>query len=135
MTKVMFYDGNCNLCHHGVQFVLSFEQDHTLFFASLEGPIGQSFFKYHPELSSLDAILLLDTNTGTIHSGSQAVIEIARHLRWPWKMVQLISMFPASVRMAVYQRIARSRYRIFGKTQSCILPSQDTRRRFLDLRQ
>ncbi|AOM82991.1 thiol-disulfide oxidoreductase DCC family protein [Salisediminibacterium beveridgei] len=135
MTKVMLYDGSCNLCHHGVQFILENEQDTDIHFASLEGSIGQSFKNSHPELNSLDAVLILNTETSVIHSGSQAVIEISRHLKSPWHLIQLIRFVPLPIRQAVYREVAKSRYRIFGQTESCILPNQETRLRFLDIGQ
>lgn len=133
MTKVVLYDGSCNLCHQGVQFILKHEKNASIYFASLESPIGQSLKEWHPELRNIDAVLMVNTKTGVIHSGSQAVIEISHHLKMPWRLMKLLGLIPLPIRQTGYQWVAKSRYRIFGQTESCILPNPQTRHRFLDL--
>lgn len=82
-------------------------------------------------------------NAGALHSvvvihygaafqKSDAVIYISRYLPWPWRIVASFKWLPKRFRDAVYDLIAGSRYRLFGRKDSCMIPTADLRERFLD---
>jgi predicted DCC family thiol-disulfide oxidoreductase YuxK len=52
--------------------------------------------------------------------------------RWQ-ALASLLQLLPKSLRDAVYNAVARRRYRIFGRTEACMLPPDQGRNRFLDL--
>lgn len=133
--RVLFYDGTCNLCDASVQFVLKHESNHELFFCSLDSRLGQVLMDNHPELKDIDAIIIADTDSRTLYVASDAVIQVAQHLRKPWSIVSLGRLVPICLRETLYRLVAKNRYRIFGTKQSCRLPGKEMRLRFLDARQ
>ncbi len=62
---------------------------------------------------------------------SDAVIRLARHLDWPWRIASVIRVLPRRWRDALYDRIARNRYQIFGKRDTCLIPTAEQRGRFI----
>jgi len=77
-----------------------------------------------------DAVVLIEGNRG--FTGSTAALRIARRLRWPWPFLSMLIVIPRFVRDFLYTLVARNRYRWFGRSPSCQLPSPELRERFLD---
>ena len=48
-------------------------------------------------------------------------------------MGRLLQLIPRTLRDYGYRVVARNRYRVFGRYDSCPLPTEDTRSRFLHL--
>ena len=113
---IIFFDGICNLCNSSVQFIIRHDSREVFQFASLQSPYAQQTI---PESIHLNTILLL--KDGKIYSKSDAVLEICRDCKF----------FPKKIRDFMYDFIARHRYRLFGKNNSCELPKQSLGHRFL----
>jgi predicted DCC family thiol-disulfide oxidoreductase YuxK len=77
-----------------------------------------------------DTLLLIKDNQYFVYS--DAVLEIAKDLTGWWYLINLLKFIPKPIRDYVYQLIARNRYRLFGQRATCMVPSQDVRKRFLD---
>ncbi len=128
---VLFYDGNCSLCHWSVQFILRYEKDHSIHFASLQS----DFFKrYVSKLNSTenitDSVILIRNNFW--YQKSSAVIELASLLRFPFSLLRLLKIVPKSIADKCYDFIAQNRYRWFGRRQTCFIPSFQLKGRFLE---
>lgn len=132
MMRVLFYDGTCNLCDASVQFVLKHEYNDDLFFCSLESRLGRVLMANHPELKDIDAIILVDTEGKAIHTASDAVLEVSKHLRMPWSLVSIGRVVPSLFRETMYRYVAKNRYRVFGQKTACRIPAKPMRHRFLD---
>lgn len=76
-----------------------------------------------------DSIVLVEGGKAWTHS--TAGIEIARRLRSPWTLAVTLYVFPQLLRDLVYRFIARNRYRWFGKSDTCRVPTPELRARFL----
>jgi len=63
---------------------------------------------------------------------SDGALGVARWLRAPWSWLVVLRVVPRPLRDWIYERVARARYRIFGKLDACPLPSPAHRARFLD---
>ena len=68
---------------------------------------------------------------GKAHVKSGAAIRVAGYFRWPWKLLGAIRIIPGPVRDWAYERVARRRYRWFGRLDTCMLPTPELRARFL----
>jgi len=79
-------------------------------------------------LGSGTMILIKD---GKVYCRSDAALEIARDLNGPWKALVLFKIIPTCLRNAVYDFIARRRYRWFGKKEACMIPDNAFKQRFL----
>lgn len=63
---------------------------------------------------------------------SSAAVQIARRMRWPWRLGFVFLLVPGPLRDALYKLVAKYRYRWFGNRARSLVPSQDTLERFLE---
>lgn len=129
--KLILFDGVCKLCAGTVQFIIRHEKDSTLRFASIQSELGQRIFQEH-NLPVENAQSILVTSNDNILSKSDAIIEILRHLKWPWRMGILLKIVPRFLRDWGYTIVASNRYRWFGKKDACMIPTADIKSRFLE---
>ncbi len=129
--SVVFFDGHCNLCSSSVLFILRNDKTRTLYFASLQSAFASKTLK-HSMVQGEDVSSIILLEDGEEYRRSEAALRIARHLRSPWRFFWYARFLPKGLRDAVYDFIARHRYRVFGKRESCYVPATDLRQRFLD---
>lgn len=128
--SVIVFDGVCNLCNAGVDFIIRRDRGARFTFASNQSPAGQELLT-RAGLDPLDADTIVLFEDGRIWLRSSAVLHIARQLGLPWKLAYHLRFIPTIARDAVYRLVAGSRYRVFGKRDTCRLPSAAERSRFL----
>jgi predicted DCC family thiol-disulfide oxidoreductase YuxK len=127
---VVLYDGVCGLCARSVKWVLRHERDHAIQFAPLQGPTAAALRARHPRIpTELDTIVYVDA--GRVYLRSKAFLQLAAHLRAPWRWAHAMRWFPGFVLDLGYRVVARVRYRIWGTVDACELPSPAHRARFL----
>lgn len=130
-NPIVFFDGVCNLCTRSVQWIIRRDPHAKLRFASLQGHAGNSFRQqYLLTCKQHDSIILVDQNR--IYTRSTAALRIAGKLSGGWPLLQVLLVVPPFIRNAVYDWIARNRYRWFGKAETCWIPSPALNSRFLD---
>ena len=129
---IVFFDGECGLCHRTVRFLVEHDPAVHLRFAPLQSDATRRLLAGYdtPALDDPDSVLLLDR--GRLYERSTAVLKIARYLPMPWRALSLLRFIPRPVRDAVYRFIARHRLRWFGRHDSCQRPSAELRRRLID---
>lgn len=135
---ILLYDGVCGLCNRFVRFVLRFDRKRSIYFASLQSKFAQAILARHGiDASALDTVVLvLDASTPEEHLlfRSDAATEVLVRLGGGWAAwARLLQRLPRGFRDARYRMVARNRYRIFGRYDTCPLPSVEQRDRFLDL--
>lgn len=128
----LFYDGSCALCHGAVRFVLARDPDGSLFrFAPLD---GDAFRRAAASAvpASLPDSLVMETREGRLLTRSAAVIHVLSRLRAPWRWLGAVArVFPRSLLDALYDLVARFRYRIFGReANACPVIPKRLRARF-----
>ncbi|PFM80065.1 hypothetical protein COJ46_12125 [Bacillus sp. AFS077874] len=125
---VILFDGECILCNGAVQLIIKHDQKGYFHFAALQSTFGEKLKKDHPELGSIDSIILVQN--GKIKIESSAALSIAKNLEgWP-KFFYAFIIIPAIIRDYLYRLIARNRFKFFGKNESCMFPSKEIRDRF-----
>ena len=129
---ILFFDGVCGLCNRAVDFVLQEDRDQKFLFAPLQGETFKALVKDHPEASAVDsAFVLCYTAQGEqLLMRSDAMFYILGQLpqfRWTARIGHFI---PRPIRDAVYRLIASTRYRVWGKRDSCRLPTPEEKQRF-----
>jgi predicted DCC family thiol-disulfide oxidoreductase YuxK len=82
------------------------------------------------KLISLDSIIYFEE--GIYYQKSEAALRIAKHLDGIYKWISIGKIFPISLRDFIYGYIARNRYRWFGKSESCRMPTPELKERFLE---
>lgn len=128
---ILLFDGECNLCNATVQFIIRHDCKGKFRFASLQGDYGRRLLSSlgMPESTPDTSLLQAD---GKVYQSSEGVLRTLLHLGFPWSLCYVFILLPARLRDAVYQFVARNRYRWFGKREACDLPSPGMRARFLD---
>jgi predicted DCC family thiol-disulfide oxidoreductase YuxK len=136
LTKrpIILFDGVCNLCNSAVQWVIDRDKEGRFDFASLQSNAARRELEKvidEKEIDALpDSIILLDSDG--VHVRSAAALRIARGLGSPFAVIRLTIVLPRPIRDAVYNLIARNRYRWFGRRDTCMTPTPDLAARFLD---
>lgn len=129
-SPILLFDGVCNLCNASVQWVIRRDPQGIFRFAPLQSETGQSLLR-QSGLSSehFDTVVLVDGDR--IFTRSDAALEIARRIGGLWSLLAVFRWVPRPVRNAVYDWIARHRYRWFGKTEACMIPRPEWKKRFV----
>ena len=130
-SPLLLYDGVCALCNAAVTFVLKRDGSRTVRFAPLQGDTASRLLADHPELAGIDSMIWLDAD-GRAFTRSAAALAIARHVGGGWAtLAALARIIPTRLRDALYDFVARTRYRIFGRYDVCTVPPAEHRARFL----
>ncbi|MFT7035507.1 MAG: putative DCC family thiol-disulfide oxidoreductase YuxK [Cyclobacteriaceae bacterium] len=129
--KVVFYDGVCNFCNSSVKFIIKHERNDELKFAALQSNLAQKFLTQHNlKLIDFDGIIYIVGDKLCVKS--RAAFEIAGFLNAPWHFISIFKYLPKFITDFFYDLIAKNRYKIFGRSDTCIIPSPEIRKRFLD---
>jgi len=137
-NPIIFYDGVCGLCNGFVRFVLKHDARERFRFSPLQSQLARATLRRHgADPLALESIcLLLDPGHASerLESRSAAVLSVLRELGTFWRWLgSLLSIFSPRLRDWGYNLVARYRYSIFGKQQTCPIPNPKDRHRFLDM--
>ena len=130
-NPIILFDGVCNLCNRSVQYVLKHDNDKIFRFASLQSATGQALLKeYNLSQTTFNSFVLI--KEGKVFLKSTAALMVAKQLRGGVKLLYGFIIVPTFIRNAVYNVIAKNRYKWFGKRESCMMPTPDLQSRFLN---
>lgn len=131
-APVLLFDGVCNLCNGAVQFILDHDRTHRIRFASLQSDGGRALLAQHGvTVPAGDPDTMLLVEDGRVLDRSSAVLRIAAHLTFPFWLGRAFVIVPRPIRDVVYRFIARNRYRWFGRTNECRIPTPELRARLV----
>jgi len=137
-NPIILYDGVCGLCNRFVQFVLKHDANDRFRFAPLQSEFARRILEKHGvDSQRLESLCLLHHQGRTgegLETRSTAVISVLREFGGRWRaLANLLAVLPRGLRDWGYNLVARYRYPIFGKYETCPIPSPGDRRKFLDL--
>jgi predicted DCC family thiol-disulfide oxidoreductase YuxK len=128
---ILFYDGVCGMCDRIVQFVLQRDRRRRFRFAALQGEAAtQTLGHFGKDPTDLDTVYVL-TEDGRLLHKARAILFVLRQLGLPWALLTVLGVLPTVLLDWGYDRVAKNRYRVFGKYESCRLPTVEERSRFL----
>ncbi|GJD50090.1 hypothetical protein OPKNFCMD_2827 [Methylobacterium crusticola] len=126
---LILYDGVCVLCSGWVRFVIARDRAERWRFVPIQSPYGRDLalrLGIDPETPQTNAVVRDGVAYLKLDAGL-AVLEA-----WPaWAWVRVLRLLPRPVRTWLYDRVARNRYRVFGRHETCGLPPPHLARRFL----
>ena len=114
------FDGICILCSHTVKFILKADRRKKFLFQTLQNSTAKKLG---------DSVIVSDGLT--TYSHFDAILKIAEELGGIYKMVAMSKIIPKKWRHSLYLWIAKNRYRWFGVSRSCFLPTVDEKQRFI----
>ena len=130
-THIVLFDGVCNLCNRSVQFILKRDKKKKFLFASLQGKTGKEILqRFNLPPDYINSFILVENNRVYTHStGSLRMLKL---LGGGWKLLYGLIVVPKFIRDAVYNQVAKNRYKWFGKREECMIPTPELKERFLD---
>jgi len=132
--KIILFDGVCNLCNGAITFIIQRDKKDIFRYALLQSEIGKELAaKHHIDIDKVDSIILVTEDKA--YAKSTAALRIAKHLSAGWPLLSAFLILPRFLRDAVYDFIARNRYKWFGKKEACMIPTPELKSKFLDYEQ
>ena len=129
-TQLILFDGVCNFCNTSINFIIDHDPEKHFKFAPLQSDLGQSILtQFNKNTHDFDSVILLKDNQ--LYQKSEAALEIAKQLSGGWKYLSVFGILPPFLLNFFYDIIAKNRYKIFGKTETCRMPTPELRERFL----
>ncbi len=127
---ILLFDGVCNLCNGLVKFIIKRDQRASIRFAPLQSDAGKSLLtKFGLSPDEIDSVVYI--YGGQVFLRSSAVLRLLKDLGGGWKLFYVFIIIPPIVRDLFYNIIASTRYRIFGRSESCMVPTKEIEGRFL----
>jgi predicted DCC family thiol-disulfide oxidoreductase YuxK len=134
-TPIILYDGVCGLCHRLTHFVLARDPAGRFRFAALQGALAREILARHGrdprDLDTLYLVLGPGRPDERLLRKSDAALRILGELGSPWWAASALRVVPRRLRDFGYDLVARTRYRLFGRYDTCPLPDPRHRARFL----
>ena len=146
-NPLFLYDGVCGLCHRVVQFILRRDSKGRFRFASLQSEFAaRALARHGANAADFDTVyVIVNCDSAAVRvseerageellARSDAALFVLRELGGVWQLgAWLLECLPRSLRDWGYSVIARNRYRVFGRYETCPVPDERVRSRFLDL--
>lgn len=133
---IVFYDGVCGLCNRSVQFLLRYDKHDRFRFAPLQSEFAATLLNKHginaADLDSVSVIVNYGLLAEKAFTRSDAVLRAAWELGGVWRVGEVGRLIPRMVRDWLYDRVARNRYRTFGKYDTCPMPRPEERGKFVE---
>lgn len=128
--NIILFDGICNLCNFSVQFILKKDRKAVFKFASQQSEKGKSLLqKYRLDSDNINSFVYISENK--VYLKSTAALKVAQKLGFAWNMLYVFMIVPPFIRDNIYTLIANNRFRLFGKSNTCLLPKPQYAHRFL----
>lgn len=130
-SHIVFFDGKCNFCNSSVDFLFKKNKKKNLKYASLQSEFASQFLtKYDKNPNDLNTIFYY--RKGKVYQESGAVLRICKELKGVWPAIQIFLIVPPFIRDAVYRWIAKNRYRLKGRRETCRIPTPEEKQFFIE---
>jgi predicted DCC family thiol-disulfide oxidoreductase YuxK len=129
-NNILLFDGVCNLCNGAINFIIDIDKKGVIKFASLQSAIGQELLQMH-QLPTQNFNSLVFVHEGKAYQKSTGVLLLAKELGGVYQLAVLLLVVPRFIRDFVYDQVAQNRYKWFGKSDSCRMPTPALKARFL----
>lgn len=126
---VIFFDGHCGLCNRSVDWILRHDSRHQFLFAPLQGTTAGDLFCDFSEFELLRSFWLQDESG--LHRKSTAILKVCRRLGGFPSLLAVAIIVPRPLRDWIYDLVAKYRYRIWGRSDTCRIPNKMEREYFL----
>jgi len=113
--SIVFYDGLCGLCDTFISYLINADTKRTLRYSALSGQKAKEILP--PSLLNSSTVVFY--HSGNIYTKSEAIIQLFSQISSLKIVSRLLKLVPTTIRDYSYDSIARNRYKIFGKVDSC----------------
>ena len=127
---IILFDGVCNVCNGFVNFLIPRDTKNHFRFGSLQSDQAKELLKTFSHSSNdLSTVILVEDNQ--LYSQSTAVLKIARNMGGAWPLLYGFIIIPKPIRDFFYKLFANNRYKLFGKKDSCMMPTPALKAKFI----
>jgi predicted DCC family thiol-disulfide oxidoreductase YuxK len=127
---IIVFDGVCIFCSGFIKFVLRHDKSEKFRFVTAQSTLGQALYQHY----RLDT-QVFETNLmivdGRLYTKLDAFVQVMKRLPMPWPLFAVLQVLPGFLADRLYDVIARNRYRLFGRTEDCMVPPPRMQTRFL----
>lgn len=128
--KIVLFDGVCNYCNDKINFIIKNDKQDVFRFVALQSETGQKIIKYLGIDASIDSIVLYEPGYAYFIK-SEAVFRIIKYLSSAVKLLLVFNFIPTSIKNIFYDLIAKNRYNWYGKKESCMMLTEEVKRKFI----
>jgi len=128
--KIVLFDGVCNYCNDKINFIIKNDKQDVFRFVALQSETGQKIINYLGIDPSIDSIILYEPGYAYFIK-SEAVFRIVKHLSSAVKLLMIFNFIPNSIKNIFYDIIAKNRYNWYGKKESCMMPTEEVKIKFI----
>jgi predicted DCC family thiol-disulfide oxidoreductase YuxK len=126
---LIVFDGVCVLCSAWVAFIVARDRDGVFRFMPMQSPLGRAVSRrLGIDADKPDTFVLIRRGEALTKSDGALAI-LAALPGWGW--ARLLRLVPKPIRDWAYDRVARNRYRIFGRRSTCLVPDASIAHRFV----
>jgi predicted DCC family thiol-disulfide oxidoreductase YuxK len=127
---VVVFDGICPLCSANARFILRRDRRRHFRLASMQSEAGQALYRrFGIDPADPETLIVVDGDRAI--RDTDAILAIWSGLGWPWRAAAALRIVPAALRDPLYRWVARNRYRLFGRRETCWLPGPELADRLL----
>ncbi|OGU77772.1 MAG: hypothetical protein A2V93_10880 [Ignavibacteria bacterium RBG_16_34_14] len=127
---IILFDGVCNFCNFWVNFLLDRDKKDKFRFTALQSETGEKLLKkFNLSTEDFDTFVLIVGDKYYVRS--TAALLVAKNLTGLWKMLYVFIIIPKQIRDFLYNLVAKNRYKLFGKKETCRIPTTIERSKFL----
>ncbi|MGO4544739.1 thiol-disulfide oxidoreductase DCC family protein [Paenibacillus sp. 2TAB23] len=127
---ILLIDGQCLLCNNITRFVVKHDRRKQFRFAALQSHAGKKLLREgNLPLEDMDTFVMI--HNGQYFTKSDAALLVLRKLNRSWSLCYLFIAVPQTLRNRIYDGVARNRFRYFGKTDTCLIPTPELMGRFV----
>jgi len=127
--SIILFDGDCNFCNYWVKYVIERDKKDKFRFTSLQSDTGKELLKQYNLKDDLETVVLIENNKAK--TKSTVALHIFKELGSIYQMVMIFIIVPKFIRDAVYSLVAKYRKRLM-KNESCLIPNQEVKDKFLE---
>lgn len=127
----MLFDGCCNLCNRGVEFIIRRDPRKHIRLAAQQSAAGRRLLA-EAGLAAEAGLTMVAMDGPRVYTRSTAALQVARRLRFPWPLAYALVVVPRCLRDAAYDTVSRHRDRWFGRRDTCRVPTDQERDRFVE---
>jgi predicted DCC family thiol-disulfide oxidoreductase YuxK len=130
-TRILLFDGHCNMCSYLVTFSIKKDIHGKFKFAALQSDTGQALLKqYGLPINDFSSFVYICNNSYFLKSS--AALHVLKELGGLWKLAYVFIFVPRPVRDFIYNILAKTRYKLFGRQNNCIMPTIEFKHRFIE---
>jgi len=128
--RIILFDGVCNFCNFWVNFIIDRDKNDKFRFAALQSEASQDLLQqFNLSTTDFDTFILIEGKK--YYTKSTAALRIAKHLNFPINILYYFIFVPKFIRDYIYSLVANNRYKFFGKRDTCRIPAEKERQKFL----